>query len=135
MDWQAALRARLVADSPVTALVAQRVYWVERPQGSALPAVTLLTVSDTREQHLKGFESLQGARVQVDVWAANFASAREVTEAMLAAIVPAALNNGIQFSRAMVDLAPRDLSERIDSTSIFRTTTDLLVHYSVEEGS
>lgn len=135
MDWQAALRARLVAASPVTTLVGQRVYWVERPQGSLLPAITLLTIGDTREQHLKGFDTLQGARVQVDIWAANFASARAVTEAMLAAIVPAETSNGITFSRAMVDLPPRDLSERIDNTSIFRTTTDLLVHHSVEEGS
>ena len=66
MDWQAALRARLVAAAPVTALVGSRIYWVDRPQASALPAITLQTISDDRPQHMKGFIGLNPARVQVD---------------------------------------------------------------------
>jgi hypothetical protein len=136
MDWQAALRARLLAAAPVTALVGQRVYWVERPQKSALPAITLLTVSDGREQHLKGFDGLQSARVQIDVWAENrpgehhgYSKVREVTEAVIAALVPAAEQGSIQFSRSFVD-SLRDLSERTETQTIFRSSMDLIVHHT-----
>lgn len=135
MDWQAALRARLIAAAPLTALVGQRVYWVERPQGSALPAVTLQTVADARNQHLKGFDSIQPARVQIDIWAADYATSRSVTEAVLAAAIPAATQNGVQFARAMVDLPPRDLIERTDTQTIFRVSTDLIFNRAFDEGA
>lgn len=130
MDWQSALRARLVADITLAALVGTRVYWAERPQNSLLPAVTLLTISDGREQHLKGIETLQASRVQIDVWAATYASGRAVAEAVLSASIPANLGNGVQFSRAMVDLGPRDLVETTGTQTIFRTSMDLIFHHA-----
>lgn len=135
MDWQAALRARLIAAAPLTALVGQRVYWVDRPQGSALPAVTLQTVADARNQHLKGFDSIQPARVQIDIWALNYATARSVAEAVLAAAIPAATQGGVKFARAMVELPPRDLIERTDTQTIFRVSTDLIFHRAFDEGA
>lgn len=129
MDWQAALRARLVAASAVTALVGQRVYWVDRPQGHALPAVTLQTVSEEREQNLKGFEGLQRARVQVDIWARSYAEQRQVTEAVIAALITAAAQGGIQFTRAMID-GLRDLTERTEAQLFYRTSMDLVVHHA-----
>lgn len=141
MDWQEALRARLLADGPLAALVGTRIDWVERPQGKPLPAVTLQCIADAHDQHLKGFESLQPARVQYDVWASTFASATAVKNALIAAAVPAQSGNGHTFARGMVDLPPRDISERITAgdgaaKTIFRVRMDLIHHHATtEEGS
>lgn len=139
MDWQAALRARLLADGPLAALVSTRVDWVERPQGKTLPAITLQSISDGREQNLKGFEELQPARVQYDVWGDTYADVRAVVEALIAAAVPTNTANGHRFTRAMVELAPRDLTERTSAgdgqkKTVFRTTFDLVHHHALFEG-
>lgn len=141
MDWQEALRTRLLADGPLAALVSTRIDWVERPQGKPLPAVTLQSVADAREQNFKGFEGLQPARVQYDVWADTFADARSTAEALISAAVPAQTGNGHAFARGMIELAPRDIAERVSSgdgqrKTVFRISMDLIHHHaSSEEGS
>ena len=136
MDWQAALYARFLADAPLAALLAdwddtKTLFWVERAQGSPLPALTLQTISDGRAQHLKGFEGLQEKRVQADVWAATYALGRQITEAFLAAAVPAYHANGSRFGRAEVALGPRDLAEtQAGAPTIFRTSMDLIFNHN-----
>jgi len=127
---QGALRARLLAASTVTALVGQRVSWLDRPQGSALPSVTLQTISDGRPQHFGGLQDLRPTRVQIDVWAATYASSRAVAEAVIAAILPAETINGVRFSRSFID-SLNDLSERLGETSIYRTSIDVIVWHSL----
>lgn len=144
MDWQEALRARLLADSPLATLVSTRIDWLERPQGKPLPAVTLQSISDGREQHMKGFEGLQPKRVQYDVWGDTFASVRAVVEALIGdasqdgAATVSNTANGHRFTRAMVELAPRDLTERVSAgdgqkKTVFRTTFDLIHHHAFFE--
>lgn len=139
MDWQEALRTRLLADGPLSALVSTGIDWVERPQGKTLPAVTLQSIADARDQNFKEFEGLQPARVQYDVWGDTFASVRGVVETLIAAAVPSNTANGHRFTRAMVELAPRDLTERISagdgqSKTVFRTSFDLTHHHALFEG-
>lgn len=131
MDMQGALRARLLAAAPVTALVAQRVYWVSRPQSEPLPAIVLQVISDPRPQHLKGYQDLRETRVQMDIFGTTYAQVRAITEASLAAIVPEITSNGIIFNRTLVD-ASRDLGERTETTFIHRTQIDLLVWWQAE---
>ena len=129
MDWQAALRARLVAAAPVTALVGSRIYWVDRPQASALPAITLQTISDDRPQHMKGFIGLNPARVQVDLWTASYGAAADLAEKVIAALAPADTANGIRFERAFVD-GKRDLGERVETQFIHRASIDFIIHHA-----
>lgn len=129
MDWQAALRARLIAAAPVTALVGTRVYWVDRPQTSALPSITLQTISDDRPQHMKGFTGLNPARVQVDCWSSSHAQANDMAEKVITALAPANTANGIKFERAFVD-GKRDLGERIETQFIHRASIDFIVHHA-----
>jgi hypothetical protein len=129
---QAALRARLLAAAPVTSLVAQRIYWVSRPQTTTLPAITLQTISDERPQHLKGFQALRPSRIQVDVWTDTYAMGRTITEAVIAALVPENSANSIRFDRALVD-GVRDLGEQTDTKFIHRTSIDLIVWWATEE--
>lgn len=132
MDMQKALRARLLAASPVNVLVAQRVDWVDRPQASALPAITLQTISDSRPQHLKGFQALRDTRVQVDCWGATYQQVSVLREAVIAALVPENTGNGIRFDRTLVD-GVRDLGERTDIQFIHRTSIDLIVWWATED--
>lgn len=129
MDWQGALRARLLAASPVTALVAQRIYWVDRPQAAALPAITLQSISEDRPQHFAGFDGLDVNRCQVDVWAASYAQVQQVKEAVIAALVPESTANGIHFARSFLD-SIRDLGERTETMFIHRASIDLMIHHT-----
>lgn len=131
MDWQGALRKRLVTDNGVNALVVQRVYWMDRPQASALPAITLQTVSELRPQHMKGFDGLDFSRVQIDCWAATYAKAQEVKESVIAAVAGEYTGDGIHFERAFID-GIRDLGERTETAFIHRTSLDMIFHHSTE---
>lgn len=129
MDWREALLAR------ATGLASGRVYWTERPQGSALPAIVLTAVTDDRPQHLKDF-SLAPGRVQVDTYGDRAKEAWDLAESALTTLVPGASSNGHNFSRADVALGPRDMSERIGNETIFRVSMDLTIHHAPsEEGS
>lgn len=133
MDWQAALRARGIADGPLASLIGQRFDWGERKQGDPLPGVALLIVSDGREQHLKGFQGYQPSRVQVDSYGRTHKEAWAVTNAALDAVVPSHTGNGHVFSRAMVDLPPRDIIERQGDKTIFRVSMDLTFHHAAAD--
>lgn len=128
MDMQAALRARLLAASPVTTLISQRVYWVSRPQASSLPAIVLQTMGDERPQHLQGFDDLRPARVQVETWGRNYAEARAVKEAAIAALVGEETSNGITFNRAKIQ-DWSDQIERTETAEIHRHIFDLIFHW------
>lgn len=125
MDMQGALRARLVGQTGA----GSRVYWLDRPQASALPAITLQIISRDRAQHTEGFQELQSARVQVDVWAPDYAATQTVTEAAIGVLAPPQTGNGIQFTRMFFE-SERNLTERSDAGAlIHRTSFDALVHY------
>jgi hypothetical protein len=130
MDMMGALIARLLAAAPVTTLVGQRVYPVSRPQTTGLPAITLQTIDEDRAQHMGGFQDLRKALVQVDVWALTYENMAAIQEAVIAALVPAASSNGIDFRRAFV--RSRDLSERTETQFIFRASMDFTIHFSAQ---
>lgn len=127
MDWQAALRARLLAAPSVSDLVGTRITWVTRPQTKALPAITLQTIDDQRPQHLKGFEGLMPAAVQIDCWATTHSGASALAEAALAAIIPPEEDNGWKWARAMID-RKADFGEQVDTQFIHRVSMDILLH-------
>lgn len=132
MDWQGALRARLTGSPAITALVGTapvRVYWVDRPQTHALPAITLQIIDEPREQHMGGFHSLQAVTVQVDAWAESYGAARQLKEAIIDTLVPEQTGNGIAFQRAFV--RTRDLGERVETKFIHRSSLDFTFHYSI----
>jgi hypothetical protein len=130
MDWQAALLARVRGAAGVTALISTRSYWENAPQGTALPYVTLLDVTQLRPQTLTDWD-LEAARVQIDVWALTYASKQAIMEAVLAALVPGNTSNGHTFQRADIALGPRDIAgERDGETIIYRKTADLIIHHT-----
>ena len=124
MDWQAALRARLLADTTTGALVGTRITWVSRPQTKTLPAITLQTIDDQRPQHLKGFDGMLPCTVQIDCWSAKHAEASTLAEAVLAALIPAVEADGWKWGRGMVD-RKADFGEHTEQQFIHRVSMDL----------
>ena len=117
------LRIRIMAAAPE---VGTRVYWGIRPQGSALPAIVLTTVSDERTQHMKGFNTYQAKRVQVDCYATTYAQATDLREAVIAGIVPAAEQGVTRFLRGFVN---NSMSRGEDTTNgyVHRQMIDLTI--------
>lgn len=69
------LRQLLVTHAPLTALVAQRVYWGTIAQGSANPAVVMFFISGAPGYHMQGSDGLTSARVQIDIRATTLSAA------------------------------------------------------------
>lgn len=126
---EAALIAKLLAATGVTALVSARINWSRRLQGAALPAIALQRISGTPDVHHAGASGLVVSRVQVDCWAASYGSAKAVARAVETAITAQTFTQGaIRFDVILID------SERDDSTDettpLFRTSLDLMVHHA-----
>lgn len=88
MTVEEAVRTRVLALTPVTTLVSARVYLDKLPQSPTYPAVRVQLISDPRDQHLRGPNATQRARVQVDCYASEssgvdpYARALAVSEAV-----------------------------------------------------
>src|SRR4051812_46510481 len=80
-----ALVAYLLANAGVAALAGTRIYWGERPQGDALPAIVLFKVSPNRDVTLAGPSGLIGPRVQIDCLGGSYALAKTTARAVIAA--------------------------------------------------
>lgn len=123
MQMYGALRARLVGQTGA----GTKVYWLDRPQGTALPAITLQTISADRPRTYNGMQGLRLSRVQMDVWANDYDEGRTVFEAAVAELIPSRLEaNGIFFDHINFE-GEADLTERLETKLIYRTRVDLLV--------
>ncbi|MFX4088053.1 hypothetical protein ACKU27_23460 [Sphingobium yanoikuyae] len=127
MDMQQALRHRIRSSQAVAAIAGTKVDWGNR---TGLPAVSLIIVSGDLAQHMKGTQALQFARVQADCWAATYAEAKSLADAVIAACLPRALVEGVLFRTASATL-PRDLGEQTSTVYIHRKQTDLTIRYSL----
>lgn len=123
MDMEGALRARIIAAATGAT---DRVYWVERPQGSALPSITLQTISGDRPYTHQGLQDTRDPRIQLDVWAASYAQAKSIMDAVVAALAPEETDNGIFFERMRFE-NERDGLERLDTMNVYRRGIDLIV--------
>jgi hypothetical protein len=68
MSVESAVRARLVGDAGVNAIVSGRVYQLVLPQKPTLPAVRVQLIDEPSDYHLRGPNGLHRARVQTDAY-------------------------------------------------------------------
>lgn len=129
MPMKTALRDRLKANPALAARVGTRIDWQSRPQGDALPSITLQMISDRRPQHMKGFHDARATRVQADVWGATDKEVTEVVDLLVSAVAPPATQGDTRFDRTFIDNAT-DLPERLGEQTINRTSLDLIVHHA-----
>ncbi len=64
-----------------------RIYWVQAPQGTSRPYVTLLTVSKVPDMHMTAASGLEFARVQIDCYAASYGGSLAIARAIDAALL------------------------------------------------
>lgn len=135
-DFFAALRARILADPDVAALVGTRVYPVIVPQDAASPYVRMQVISDPRREHLKGYVAMRQSRVQVDCMArqsagtGGHATSRAVAHAIVAALTGPADVGGVRFGHVRAE-GPEDLGEDTPAGFVYRARVDLLVAHRV----
>lgn len=68
-DIRVGLRAYLLADSAIAAMVGARVYPVKLPQGQTQPSIVYSRISGQGDHHMEGASGLARARIQIDCWA------------------------------------------------------------------
>jgi hypothetical protein len=123
MDVQGALRARLLGATAA----GQRVYWVQRPQESQLPAITLEVVSGDRPRTYSALQVTRSPRIQMNVWAATYAEAQAILEAAVTTLEPGrTTSNGIFFDNIEFE-GEGDAPERLGTTDIVHKRIDLIV--------
>ncbi len=81
-----AVRAHLVADPTVSALVGTRVYPLVLPQGVAYPAIRYQRIDTPRTYSKAGYEGDSRPRLQIDCWATGYMDAKRLAEAVRAAM-------------------------------------------------
>lgn len=126
MNMQGALRARLIAAATAAG---SQVSWVDRPQGTALPAITLQTISGSRPQTYEGFQGWRETRVQADAWGTSYGEANGIREAIIAAAGVLETVNGVRFDRTEFE-NERDGLEQLDTATVYRAGIDLLVRHA-----
>ena len=121
-----ALIQRLLETNSLEGFVDDRIHWDEQPQGNPLPTITLLTVTNDRPQHLKGYQGTRETRVQCDVRADTTELALAIARAVIYALEPAGNFNGHRFGRTSAE-GPRTLNEDLNGNLIHRQSVDLLI--------
>jgi hypothetical protein len=86
MSVDSDLRAFILADAAVAALIGTRLYPAIMPQDPVLPATTYQWISAIRYPNMDDAGGLSTARVQVDCWSDSKAEALEVFEAIRLAL-------------------------------------------------
>ncbi len=128
MDWQEALRERLQGQAGVMALC-RAVSWHARNQAEAGPQLVLHLVSDLRPQTLAGFTERRGSRVQFDALAAQRGTAKDLREAVIAAIAPPQLVDAIQFGAA-TEISARGSATLDGAQIIYRESFDAIIWHN-----
>jgi hypothetical protein len=130
------LRALLLADASVAALVDARVTWGARPQGSLLPAVLLHLTGGARGYTLTAAAGPLSTRVQVNCLADSYLAALTVFRAVSAALSGfSGIAGGTYFQGVLQDGEATDLSNADGATEqrTFGITADFIVHHTLEE--
>lgn len=121
-----ALRALLTGYAPLTALVAQRIYWNAIPQDADDPCVVLYKITGAPGYTMRGGDGLLGAIVQADVRATSVTSMWAVSRALAARL------SGYKDAsfRGIFLRSDRQSSEKPGTTLYHRSSQDFDVWYA-----
>jgi len=86
MQIEQAVLTELLADSGVTDLVGERIYYVKAPQDVGKPYVVFFKASAPREYSHDGASRLARPRFQFSCFATTYYEAKQIAEAIRAAI-------------------------------------------------
>lgn len=99
--------------SSLTALTANRIYWMQRPQGeTALPTVVMQLISEGRELRNDGPDGLVEAAIQIDAYGSNLNQALDVSRVLVDELEGASFTqSGVTFQAVLVDTRRHALAE------------------------
>lgn len=130
MSAEIVIHTLLDADSALNALVGDRIYSLNRPEGDALPAVVHVEVSDLPRPPIRagaGAEPMIG-RIQVVCLAATSAAVKAIKDAVIAACHKQSGSiGGITVEAVLQDPAgPRTYDALVDTA---QQSVDFIVYY------
>lgn len=123
------LRTIMLASASVTAITGSRINWGEIPQGSAMPAIVLTTISANNGHTMASPDRLQESRVQVDCYGMTYGATKALSRAVLAALDG---YKGGNF-QGVFHAGTRDGREggTNEADRPFRVSMDFMTHWSV----
>lgn len=125
------LRTKIATDGGVAGSVKKAsIAWGDRPQASALPAITLDIIADARAQHMQAFQDLRATQVQADIWSTDRQESRDVRDLVIAAVVPVATVGETRFSRSFVDRSESTFEQTDAKTIVYRERVDFTVWHA-----
>lgn len=126
---EAALRARLLADSGLSALV-EKIAWFERPQGSALPAIVLQKVTIDRGHTFNGPDGYHGEGVQFDIWARSGPVVLQIRDALIPVLETPGAQGAVQFTTCFLNSERQTIEDVAGVGVVFRVSLDADVWWS-----
>ena len=126
MTIEAVLFTRLSTFAGLAALVSTRVYPLAAPQNVVLPYLTYRRVSSVRTSAFGSDTNNVTARFQIDVWAASFASARNVAEQVTLAMQRWRNTTGTVVDDTFIENQIDLYEPEIDT---FHIAVDIRTHY------
>lgn len=128
-----ALTSLLLGDGRVSLLAGDRVNWVRTPQAVKLyPRAVLQVISGDADTTNEGPSGLESARVQIDSYGESYASAKDLSTAILAVLSGyRGVVAGVRIHGGFVD-SKRDLpaSDNGEVKHLFRRSADILIWHS-----
>lgn len=127
-----ALRAHLLADPTIAALVDRRIAWAVRPRQDQLPSIALHRIDGLRDYTMAAPSGLVTARVQVDCWATTNKEATAMSDAVRGALSGMRATVGdVEFQGVFLELEI-DYSEEGSAPDelLHRVSTDYRIWHS-----
>lgn len=125
-----ALRARLLANTAIAAIVGTKVTWGDRPQGKDLPALVLLLVVPGRDYTHQGADGLTGARVQIEAYGKTALQAVQLQRLVTAEMEDPKTVGSIRFDMCFQQGGPDGASIDLDGGGkAYQRLSDWLVFW------
>ncbi|KQN37009.1 hypothetical protein ASG37_04935 [Sphingomonas sp. Leaf407] len=130
-----AFRSLLLSTVPLSALVARRIDWGLRPQGDALPGLTLQRISGAPIMNLSGPSGWSRDRIQLDAWGRTFKDARDIGDLLAGHAGRGGLLVGLRRDVAGIRMRGFVVARRSGTDSdkigpIHRDSIDLMLTYT-----
>ena len=118
-----------MADPAIAAIVDDRVFWNDRPEKSALPALVLLLIRQERPRNNDGFDSYRRSYVQLSAYSEDQAEAVALREAAIAGVAEREVHDGVQFLEAL-DVEVRGRVANTNSAAIHQEVVDVVISHT-----
>ena len=76
----------LTGAAPVTAVAGTRIYPIQRPQDSTLPAISFLRIGGARGYAMDGDTGLENISIQIDCWADSLSASDALMNLVITAM-------------------------------------------------